>query len=715
MPPPIPRPRLELLRGTQVLAQHEIPADRPLVIGRTEQCVVQLPHSSVSRQHAKVWADADGVFVEDLGSANGTFVEGQRISAITRLAHGQRIQVGQRTVDEPLLLRFEDPATRLLQEMGLVAPPPESSSPKASSAGPAPAGAAPAASTQTGPSAPPPTAVKPGPTPTQATAPPPGTLGGAQATRETTVPPEELAAASAEPVMAVAVAARPWWRSPVVWVGGLLGLAVLAGGVVFLLRQFRPAATVWRSVELRPAQVAPGDNLLLVTPDVRPDHPVVATIAGEPVPNAQPQPGQLVLVVPTLAAHGAGTHDLPLVVRERDLVVFQGTLRYVVQPRIEALVPGSVTGGELVQIRGKGFPDDPDAVQVTVGGQRAVVRGSSQEQVTIEAPELSRRDPVDAPVSLRTGNMEVSAPTPLRVAPRPPRPLELTVTAALRPDLGAWEVRSALGPVFYLAGDEGDRATLEARLTALNAALAAVVQEARADPRTAIRVRAEGERILLVAAGRELIRFSDGELARAIPSPSTEPPDPEAVASWIAGVWNTFLPVVARGEAPAAGPSHVAALARLVELNRAGGGSGRPELADLEGLTAAEREQLAGAFLRLPPRLGTLAGSWRVTMPNPANPTANLAIDLELTQRGRSLQGKATVRLVATGMEMALPTVPVDGSVQAGSPARIRLRFTAARPVGTVELVGEATDDALAGTAQGSRGEVSWQGTRTGG
>ncbi|MEX0716345.1 MAG: SpoIIE family protein phosphatase [Planctomycetaceae bacterium] len=78
--------------------------DGETVIGRHPECAVQIPSNMVSRKHARVVRDGDGYFVEDLGSGNGTFVNGNRIAERTPLKHEDRIKLG------PVLLRFEAPA-----------------------------------------------------------------------------------------------------------------------------------------------------------------------------------------------------------------------------------------------------------------------------------------------------------------------------------------------------------------------------------------------------------------------------------------------------------------------------------------------------------------------------------------------------------------------------------------------------------------------------
>ncbi len=52
----------------------------------------------MSRRHARILVEHDRATIEDLGSKNGTFVRGQRISAPTPLAAGDVIRLGRVTM-----------------------------------------------------------------------------------------------------------------------------------------------------------------------------------------------------------------------------------------------------------------------------------------------------------------------------------------------------------------------------------------------------------------------------------------------------------------------------------------------------------------------------------------------------------------------------------------------------------------------------------------
>jgi hypothetical protein len=73
----------------------EHPVHGELVLGR-EQATADLviPDPGVSRRHARVLTQNGGVIVEDLGSSNGTYVNGHRISGPVELGTGDEVQLG---------------------------------------------------------------------------------------------------------------------------------------------------------------------------------------------------------------------------------------------------------------------------------------------------------------------------------------------------------------------------------------------------------------------------------------------------------------------------------------------------------------------------------------------------------------------------------------------------------------------------------------------
>src|SRR5882757_6115099 len=63
-------------------------------IGRREDCDLRIPVSDVSRKHCRIIKDGGSIRVEDLGSSNGTYHNGQRIQGSTTVEAGDSVQVG---------------------------------------------------------------------------------------------------------------------------------------------------------------------------------------------------------------------------------------------------------------------------------------------------------------------------------------------------------------------------------------------------------------------------------------------------------------------------------------------------------------------------------------------------------------------------------------------------------------------------------------------
>jgi len=63
-------------------------------LGRSRSAGITIPDPSLSRIHARLYNVAEGFWVEDLGSTNGTYVLGNRLSEPTHLPAGEKVQFG---------------------------------------------------------------------------------------------------------------------------------------------------------------------------------------------------------------------------------------------------------------------------------------------------------------------------------------------------------------------------------------------------------------------------------------------------------------------------------------------------------------------------------------------------------------------------------------------------------------------------------------------
>ncbi len=84
---------LRFISGKYQGGEFPLPDNGEIVIGRSSELDMVLVEDMVSRRHAKISAEDGEFFLEDLGSTNGSFVNGEKITR-TKLAEGDRILIG---------------------------------------------------------------------------------------------------------------------------------------------------------------------------------------------------------------------------------------------------------------------------------------------------------------------------------------------------------------------------------------------------------------------------------------------------------------------------------------------------------------------------------------------------------------------------------------------------------------------------------------------
>jgi hypothetical protein len=104
VPLPVPDP-VERVTVTFAGRRQEI-ASEHVVLGRSRECELRVPDLNVSRRHAEIHREDGAYWIHDLGSMNGTLVNGKRVDR-TQLEDGDRITLGSteivfaRSVSEP--------------------------------------------------------------------------------------------------------------------------------------------------------------------------------------------------------------------------------------------------------------------------------------------------------------------------------------------------------------------------------------------------------------------------------------------------------------------------------------------------------------------------------------------------------------------------------------------------------------------------------------
>ena len=239
------------LRGPAADEVREI--DRDLLVGRTD-ADVEIPDPEVSRRHAVIRPVPEGVEVEDVGSSNGTFVDGERLTAKRTLSQSATLRVG----GSELKIEVERPQVTQLRPAGIrpsdvtmkrpmaawevtaARPqpgPPASGPPEAPQPGP-PASGRPEAPQPGPPASGPPKPPQPGPPASGPPKPPqpgPPASGPAEAPQPGPEPAAPALSPSAEPVAATSSGRRKIRRDVAFAAGGILLGALLAVVLILVL------------------------------------------------------------------------------------------------------------------------------------------------------------------------------------------------------------------------------------------------------------------------------------------------------------------------------------------------------------------------------------------------------------------------------------------------------------------------------------------------
>lgn len=97
--------RLDAFLGTELFS-----ADVPVIVGRHRDALLRLKDEAVSRQHLQITLEHDQLFIEEMGSANGTLVNRRRIAGRVLVRPSDAIQIGPYTLRLRALLPRSDRA-----------------------------------------------------------------------------------------------------------------------------------------------------------------------------------------------------------------------------------------------------------------------------------------------------------------------------------------------------------------------------------------------------------------------------------------------------------------------------------------------------------------------------------------------------------------------------------------------------------------------------
>ena len=88
---------LQVVRGRSTSTTLKL-TDNVTSLGRHDDCVIRIKSAQVSRRHCELYEVGGQLMLRDLGSSNGTFVNGKRVTGEQALKHGDEVTVGAVTL-----------------------------------------------------------------------------------------------------------------------------------------------------------------------------------------------------------------------------------------------------------------------------------------------------------------------------------------------------------------------------------------------------------------------------------------------------------------------------------------------------------------------------------------------------------------------------------------------------------------------------------------
>ena len=131
---------LTLLKPGELRPVTETLADGAYIVGRGKAAKIQLPYADVSERHALIMVRGGKASIEDLKSANGTYVNGQQIDRMAQLSDDTIVQIGSTVlrVTSGAAKPAPQPATQQPAPTPSIAPPPPAPQPMAAAQKPDP-------------------------------------------------------------------------------------------------------------------------------------------------------------------------------------------------------------------------------------------------------------------------------------------------------------------------------------------------------------------------------------------------------------------------------------------------------------------------------------------------------------------------------------------------------------------------------------------------
>jgi pSer/pThr/pTyr-binding forkhead associated (FHA) protein len=640
------KPRIILMGGNDAGRQFELSEGTILVSGRTAGVDIVIDHPSVSRRHAEISLAWSGAFIKDLNSANGTFVNDQRISGSQRLRDRDEIRLGQQSSSAPVILVFSNPAEALLsklEEMQMTDSQPGVLQSKqvtdaaakegekiaaeeaAAAEGEKPEGEGEAAEEQK-----------------------------AEAAEEAAV--EEGAAEEVAEEENVEAASQPSKKGPPL---GLIGIIVLVLSAISIAVFFIIGGGKTTPESANPDRGSTGD-LVRITGDFEPEDVTSVKILDKDAFVLKRDDDGIQIRLPDFPEVSAPETKAELVVLEEEKPLTRIPFTVVIAPRIQSINP--LSGGVGTRVR----------VQTNMPGQPTTVFFGSDlaggkidgRDVVVTVPSPGDKVPengMKVPVTVKINNLKARNSIDFLILPEAAKPQEIFklgfVAKPYSTSLGfnEYSIETNLGPLLILvAKDDSSSSRERAEKVAKNLNDGVAYFESNPDAKIAF-AREENAYSLFADGAVEGTRLN---ILRVLPDDAlpysklnSRPVSLDELAEWWKMLLGAYYKTFVQVENPE-GTGIISAggsiFQQVVNFYAVGNDQGERyyNLDFLETLPSDQKAKLLSLSLNLPTKVMNVDGSWIGAMDNKlysniSDPT--LQLELSLRQRGEGISGRASI------------------------------------------------------------------------
>ena len=636
------KPRVIMMGGPDAGKQFELSEGTILVAGRTAGVEVVIDHPSVSRRHAEISLSWSGAFIKDLNSANGTFVNDQRITGSQRLRDRDEIRLGQQSSSAPVIVVFSNPAEALLsklEEMQMTDSTPGVLQSKEVTDAAAREGEKIAA--EEGVEA-----------------------AEGEAEGEKSAAEDGVAEDAAEvPLIADESIELPPQEKSVKRILssplGLIGIIVLALSAIGIAVFFILGKSTTIADSVNPERGSTGD-LIRIAGDFEPEDVTAVKILEKEAYVLKRDSEGLEIKLPDFPELSAPETKTEFVVMEEEKALTRIPFTVLIAPRIQNINP--LSGGVGTQVRIQtNMPGQPTTV--FFGSDLAGTGGTGKELVvTVPRPgEKVPENGMKVPVTVRINNLQAKNSIDFLILPEAAKPLEVFklgfVAKPYSKSLGfnEYSIETNLGPLLIMVAKDDSGSSRE-RAEKVAKSLNDGVQYFLSNPDAKIAfTREEGAYSIFADGAVEGTRLS---LLRILPDDAlpysrlnSRVVSLDELAEW----WRMLLGAYYKTFVQAKDPEGTGIISaggsifqQVVNFYAVGNESGERYYNKdfLETLPSDQKAKLLSLSLTLPAKVSNVDGSWIGAMDNKlysniSDPT--LQLELNLKQRGDGISGRATI------------------------------------------------------------------------